>query len=172
MNEAPVILLCDSREPWPDHPWRRWLPSYFHLERATLETGDFALDGLPDGAVIERKTVGDFLSCVGGERVRFERELARSRHLGAFAVVIEGDLLKQCRGIHPSAIMGSVAAWSRRYCPIIFAGGEHGAASFAWRYLTGQITEAERVIVKTSKARASSASGEASTYQANLQAKA
>lgn len=156
MNEVPIALLCDTREPDP-HPWARWLPSHILLERATLETGDFALAGLPDGAVIERKTVGDFLSCLGGERVRFERELARSRYLGAFAVVIEGDLgdvLQQCRGLHPSVVMGSVAAWSRRYCPIVFAGGEHGAAGFAWRYLTGQLSEAERVVAKTSKAQA------------------
>jgi len=70
---------------------------------------------------------------------------------------VEGTLtacLEQRNGIHPAAFIGTIAAWSRRFCPIVFAGDEHCAAAFAWRFLVGQITEAERVICKTSKARA------------------
>jgi ERCC4-type nuclease len=87
----PITLLCDSREPWP-HPWAKWLPSHVELERATLDTGDFALAGLPDAAVVERKTVPDFLACMTSNRERFVRELARSRHVGRFVIIVEGTL--------------------------------------------------------------------------------
>jgi ERCC4-type nuclease len=115
MNLRPTIL-CDSREPWPS-PWRPfWLPDVPVL-RATLETGDYALAGATDGAVIERKTVPDLLACIGRERDRFTRELLRARFCASFCIVVEGSLLdvfRQARAIHPSSIMGTLAAWTRR----------------------------------------------------------
>jgi len=150
-----LTVICDTREPWP-HPWARWMPSHVTLENAALDTGDFALAGLPDAAVVERKTVSDFLGCIGSNRDRFERELARSRHVGAFCIIVEGSL-HQCiverGGICEASLLGTVAAWTRRYCPIIFAGDEGRAAELAWRYLAGQITEAHRVIRATESAK-------------------
>jgi DNA excision repair protein ERCC-4 len=99
-----------------------------------LETGDLALAALPDGAVVERKTVPDLLGCIGKSRERFERELKRSRHVGRLMIVVEGTLanvLAQSCGIHPSAIIGTLAAWQRRYTPICFAGNVETAAKIA-----------------------------------------
>jgi hypothetical protein len=70
-----------------------------------------ALAGLPDGAVIERKTPGDLASCIGGERTRFERELKRGRCCGRMAVVVSGslaDVVVAGRGLHHNAIIGSL----------------------------------------------------------------
>jgi ERCC4-type nuclease len=148
MTPATITLQCDTREPWP-HPWRRWLPSHVELERATLDTGDFALAGLPDGAIVERKTVSDFLGCMTSNRERFERELARSRHVGNFVVVVEGTLgnVLAARGdMTEASLLGTVAAWTRRYCPVILAGDERTAAILAWRFLAGQITEAHKIV--------------------------
>jgi ERCC4-type nuclease len=148
MTTEAIKIICDTREPWP-HPWARWLPSHVQIERATLETGDFALAGLPDGAVVERKTVSDFHGCVTSNRERFERELARSRYVGRFVVVVEGslfDCIDGSGGPSEASLIGTVAAWSRRFCPIIFAGDERHAAVLAWRYLAGQITEGHRII--------------------------
>jgi ERCC4-type nuclease len=151
LTAAPITLLCDTREPEP-HPWQRWMPAHVTLERATLDTGDLALAGLPDAAVVERKTVADFLGCMTSNRDRFERELARSRYVGRFAVVVEGTLLDCLRnrgGLSEPSLIGTVAAWSRRYCPILFAGTERHAAELAFRFLAGQITEAHRIIRAT-----------------------
>ena len=148
MTAGPITLIVDTREPWP-HPWQRWLPAQVQLDRATLDTGDFALAGLPDAAIVERKSVSDFLSCLTSNRERFERELARSRHVGRFVVIVEGTLLEcihNCGGLSEASLLGTVAAWSRRYCPIIFAGSERYAAELAWRFLAGQINEAQRLI--------------------------
>jgi ERCC4-type nuclease len=147
MIPATITLTVDTREPWP-HPWRRWLPSHVELERATLDTGDFALAGLPDNAVVERKTVSDFLAAMTSNRERFERELARSRHVGRFVVIVEGtlaDCIQARCDMTEASLLGTVAAWTRRYCPIIFAGDERTAAELAWRYMAGQVSEARRI---------------------------
>ncbi len=146
-NPASIVILCDTREPWP-HPWQRWLPPNVQLEQTTLETGDFALAGLPDAAVVERKTVADLLACMTAGRDRFTRELARSRYAGRFIVIVEGTLLDCIRdrgGLSEPSLLGTVAAWTRRYCPIIFAGNPRHAALLAYRYLAGQLTEAYRL---------------------------
>jgi DNA excision repair protein ERCC-4 len=139
------VILCDTREPWP-HPWTAMLPLGWTLERASLETGDFCLATHPHGAVIERKTPCDMASCMGAGRERFERELRRGRYVGRFVVVVEGslsDVAVAARGIHHNAVVGTLAAWSFRFCPFVFAGTERLAADFAFRLLASQL-RAER----------------------------
>ena len=48
-----------------------------------METGDLVLAALPDGAVVERKTASDLVSCIGSGHERFERELKRDDTAGA-----------------------------------------------------------------------------------------
>jgi ERCC4-type nuclease len=139
-------FIVDSREPWP-HPWAVYFSDAIKLERGALETGDFALAALPDGAVVERKMVTDLLGCIGRERERFERELKRGRYVGRFVVIVEGtlaDVLKEARGIHESAIIGTLAAWTRRYCPFVFASDVELAARMAEGFLCGQVREIQR----------------------------
>lgn len=155
MNIGNLTLLCDSREPWPEHPWIKHFPEHIQLERGTLTTGDFCLKGLEDFAVIERKTPSDLIGCMTRNRTRFERELARSRHLRAFAVVVDASLLEciaQCRGLRETAFMGSVAAWSRRYnCSFNFCDSPRLATEFTWRFLASQFTEAQYVVNNVQK---------------------
>jgi len=142
------ILLIDSREP-QEHPWVEWLPTGWTAERATLETGDFALASNPS-IVVERKTAQDMISCFGQSRDRFEAELRRARNgCDSFVVVVEGtmaDLERHRRGLHWSAVVGTLAAWTRRYCPIILAGDTEQAAHFAFRYLGQPVAEARRLV--------------------------
>ena len=117
------------------------------LERAALETGDFCLVSHPHGVVIERKTPSDLAACIGADRERFERELRRSRYSGRFVVVIEGslsDVAVAARGIHHNAVLGTLASWTLRYCPFVFAGSRRLAAEFAWRLLASQLPSGER----------------------------
>ncbi len=85
LNTLLVTLLIDTREPWP-HPWSAFWSTDVRVVRGTLETGDMALAALPDGAVIERKTVADLLACLSWERARFERELQRGRYVGRLLI--------------------------------------------------------------------------------------
>ena len=139
-------IIIDSREPSP-HPWEAYLPEDWKVEINALETGDLTLAELPDGVVIERKTASDLAGCMGGNRERFERELKRSRYCGRFIIVCEGsfaEVILAGRGLNRNAIVGTVAAWSVRYCPIVFAGSIANAANFAFRSLHTQIRDIER----------------------------
>ena len=154
-----MTILCDNREPLGTgtllHPWAAFWPADVQVIRGTLPTGDVALAALPDGAVVERKTVPDFLAALGRERERFERELARSRYLGAFCIIVEGDLRDVCaqaRGMNIASIYGTVATWSRRFGPILFAGNTASAAELAYRFLAGQVREIERASKQLTKA--------------------
>ena len=146
-------VIFDTREPSP-HPWEQFLPAGWTFESGTLETGDVALACLPDGVVIERKTPGDLAGCIGSSRERFERELKRSRYGGRFLVVCEGsitDVMLAARGLHRNAIVGTVASWTIRYCPIVFAGTVAAAADFAFRGLSAQVRDIERAAKSISK---------------------
>ena len=59
-----------------------------------------------------------------------------------------------------ASLLGTVAAWTRRYCPIIFAGDERHAADLAWRYLAGQITEARKIVAAAERAKTNMSSAE------------
>jgi hypothetical protein len=77
----------------------------------------------------------------------FERELARSRYLGGFVVVVEGDfqdVLAARRQMSESSLIGTLAAWQRRYTGFFFAGSIKIAAEFSFRFLAGRVTEIER----------------------------
>lgn len=67
-------------------------------EPGTLAVGDYSLAGLEDRVAVERKSLPDLVMCLGRERERFERELARGAALDAFAVVCEGSWLELSRG--------------------------------------------------------------------------
>ena len=84
-------------------------------------------------------------------RGRFERELARSRYLGRFVVVVEGslqDVLAARRQMSEASVIGTVAAWQRRYTGFVFAGSIKVAAEFSFRFLAGQMAEIERILPK------------------------
>ena len=145
-----MTLLIDTREPW-SHPWATFWPADVRVVRGTLETGDVALAALLEGAVVERKTASDLLACIGRERKRFEHELQRSRYVGRLVVVCVGtvaDLMCEARrrggGMSDASILGTLAAWQRRFCPFFFAGNVKVAAEFCERFLRGQIREVKR----------------------------
>jgi ERCC4-type nuclease len=141
-----VRVLIDEREP-RDHPWLAYLPQGWQAERARLETGDLCLASLPECAVIERKTPSDLVACMTSARERFERELARSRYLGHFVVVIEGglqDVLATRRQMSEASVIGTLAAWQRRYTGFFFAGSMKIVAEFSFRFLAGQVAEIQR----------------------------
>jgi len=139
-------LTLDTREPDP-HPWEPFLPSGWTMTRAGMETGDLCVTALPDGAIVERKTPADLAGCIGSGRERFERELRRGRYCGRLVVVIEGSLSDVCtaaRAMNHNAVVGSIAAWTLRYCPFVFTGSPRAAADFAFRFLASQVRDIQR----------------------------
>jgi ERCC4-type nuclease len=140
-------VTVDTREPCP-HPWAKFLPNGWELVRERLETGDLALAAIPEAAVVERKTPSDLVACMTSARDRFERELMRSRYVGRLVVVIEGglqDVLAARRQMSEASVIGTLAAWTLRFCPFVFCGSQREAANFAFRLLAAQVRDAERV---------------------------
>lgn len=110
-------------------------------EPGTLTVGDYSLSGLTDRVAVERKSLPDLVLCLGRERERFERELARGAALDAFAVVCEASWLDLSRGeyrsrLNPHAACQSVLAFAGRYrVPFLFAGSRSAAEYITWGFL-------------------------------------
>jgi ERCC4-type nuclease len=146
-------LFIDTREPWP-HPWVAHLPEA-RFVRQGLETGDICLAG-NTAVVIERKTVSDFLGSITAGRDRFERELHRAKaDLHQFHIVVEGsfiDCLEARGGITTASLIGSVAAITRRWCPVLFAGTQGMAAKLALAILLQPYSEANKLAASMNRA--------------------
>ncbi len=122
-------LLIDTREQRPLD-----FPDGIETAPATLAAGDYSAPGLEEHVAIERKELSDFIACIGPERDRFKRELARLRGYPCRAVVIESDLRTILNGEYRSqiaaeSVLGSLCSWMTRYkVPFIFASDRSGAA--------------------------------------------
>lgn len=143
-----MTVIVDSREQ---------APFAFQHERfgATVEVGalavgDYSLSGLEDKVAVERKSLPDLVLCLGRERERFERELARGAALEAFAVVVEASWAELAGGqyrsrLNPHAACQSVAAFMGRYrAPFLFAGSRAAAEYVAWSFLRQYLEGAKK----------------------------
>lgn len=129
-----LTAIIDSREQLPLDlaPLR--------MVRGTLATGDYSLQGLESVVAIERKSLEDFLACVGGERERFQREVDRLLAYPVRALVIETGWLALERGawrsrVTPSQAVGSALGWIAAGLPIVMAYDHARAGRFVARML-------------------------------------
>jgi ERCC4-type nuclease len=133
VSKADLVILCDTREQLP-----LTLPNF---RRATLATGDYSVEGYEQLIAVERKSHADFAMCVGQERERFERCLARLATMEYPALVLEcglSDLLAGTRysAVHPASVAGSLIAWSTKYrLPVWLAGNRDNAAMVVTKIL-------------------------------------
>ena len=134
MNIKPTVII-DSRE---QQPWRF---ANLDTERGTLDTADYSVRGLTHLIALERKSLDDLLGCIGRDRSRFKRELARMRGFRFRALIIESTLAAIEAGqwrskLKPSHVLGSLAAWQCQFgLPIVFAGDHAAAGRYAERHL-------------------------------------
>ena len=132
-------IIVDTREQCPFSFQHERMAST--TEPGTLAVGDYSLAGLEDRVAVERKSLPDLVMCLGRERERFERELARGGALDAFAVVCESSWLELSRGeyrsrLNPHAACQSVLAFAGRYrVPFLFAGSRSAAEYMTWGFL-------------------------------------
>lgn len=126
------IVKIDTRE---QAAWN--FPADVQTEPGTLQAGDYTLKGLEELITIERKELGDLVSCVTGERDRFKRELLRLRSYRCKCVIVEAALSDVIEHRYralttPESIIGSVASWQSRYdVSFVWAGDRAGAARYA-----------------------------------------
>ncbi len=132
-------IIIDSREQAPfAFRHERYAAT---VEAGALTVGDYSLAGLEDRVAVERKSLSDLVQCLGRERERFERELARGAALDAFAVVVEAAWAELAGGqyrsrLNPHAACQSVLAFAGRYrVPFLFAGSRSAAEYMCWGFL-------------------------------------
>jgi hypothetical protein len=126
-----------------------------------LDVGDVSLAGLEGQVGIERKSPGDLAACLTWGRSRFEAELARSRSLQFFRVVIECDLSAFLAGkygkhesrANPDSLFESMNAFSIRYdTAFLFASSPAIAARLAESLLCKWLYERRKWLTEAEKA--------------------
>lgn len=80
-------IIVDVQEKLP--LTRYFDPELVKVETAHLETGDYSLAGATHLVAVERKGLGDLLSCITGERERFMDQMRRLRNYPTRFLVIE-----------------------------------------------------------------------------------
>lgn len=136
-------ILIDTREQQP----LSFTGYEVDPEPATLPVGDYSLPGFEDRAAIERKSLNDLVGCLmGKDRDRFERERARGRHYGLFAVVV-ASLADVSQGryrseMKPQAALQSIITFQVRYrAPFIWCGNRVGAEYITYGLLSKYLKE-------------------------------
>lgn len=131
------------------------------VERAALPTADYSLPGFEDRVGIERKELGDLVSCLmGANRERFERELHRLSAYDLKAVVVEASMRDVADGLYrsemkPHAVLQSVFAFQVRYAvPFLFCGDRAGAEYTCFWLLAKFMREIETRFKTATKAQA------------------
>lgn len=91
----PTIII-DTRE---TTPWQ--FPPEIKTERGTLHEGDYtihgfrswySIEGFERSIILERKSLGDFVSTVIHQWIRFAKELHRLQAYDCAAIVVEASL--------------------------------------------------------------------------------
>ena len=157
MPDAPIILV-DTREQTP----LDFEPFGLSVERVTLPFADYGLVGFSGAEpgdlllfAVERKSLNDLVSSIGGDRARFEREISRMQVYRFKALVIESTEDEVRTGAYrgkmaPEAVFGTLASWTVNYdLHVRFAGNPEGAArmiaKWAWYFWQRRLKEAKHL---------------------------
>jgi DNA excision repair protein ERCC-4 len=106
VSKLPLRIVVDSREQAPF----TFAGFAAVVEVAGLEAGDYSLAGFERRVSIERKSLPDLVACLGVERDRFQRELARLRGFDAACIIVEQPQSVLRLG-HFRSRMDAGAAW-------------------------------------------------------------
>lgn len=129
-----IVAIIDTREGCPLDL------GPLAVEMATLTTGDYSVKGLQHVVAIERKSLDDFLACVGRERERFDREVMRLLAYPSRCLVIEATREELYAGnwrseVTVASVVGSIHAWQMMGLPVWPAGNHRQAGTDVARML-------------------------------------
>lgn len=113
-----AVLLVDSREqdPFDCQPFRPWFSG---IKRVALEVGDYAVEGMEDRCVVERKSLSDLRRSFSSDRGTFIARLRRMADYPDRLLVIDAPLCEvksssEYPGLNPNqvtqALITSLAA--------------------------------------------------------------
>lgn len=131
------VILVDTREQTPLELARfsNWIAGE---QVATLETGDYSIQGMESLVSLERKTLKDVVGTLTHGRERFIRQLERMQAYRHRAIIIEATYeqvktpysFASLVEAHPNGISGSLDAIEARYgIPIIYTSSNRALAA-------------------------------------------
>lgn len=134
-----LIILADTREQKP-YRFRRFNTGFVPY---TLKTGDYSVLGAEDFIIVERKSLQDFLQCIGGARKRFYGEVFRLGRIAHAAIVVETNFDRavstdknRYTKLAPGHVYGAVAAIvARLRVPVFFSCTRKHGEEFTYRFL-------------------------------------
>lgn len=118
-----------------------FVPLAIPIVVATLPVGDLSVPGFEDRAAIDRKQLGDFISCATRDRERFTRLLHKMQSLDFGAILVEATIAdvrarKYRNEVAPGFVMNAAAHISIKYgVPVFFCGSLDASTDFAVRLL-------------------------------------
>ncbi len=134
-SRLPIII--DTREQ------RGWAfdPAQVLVTRRALPAGDYSLAGLETRVALERKSLGDFVSTVIHDWLRFRKELVRLSGYDVAAVCVEADIGRVYRHEYeseasPASVLGRANGILLDHgIPVLWWGDGKSAADMAHRLL-------------------------------------
>lgn len=133
----PIPIVVDTAE---QRPWT-FQPERFTVERRSLDTGDYSIAGFESLITIERKSLGDLVSTVINDWIRFRKELVRMSGFDFAAIVVEANveqvMSKQYESeANPASVMGKCAAiYFDHGIPVYFWGLRPVCEPLVWQWL-------------------------------------
>jgi len=114
LNAPRAVALIDSREQIP-FDFARFKGWFAGVERKALQLGDYAVAGLEDVCVVERKDLADLVHSLTTERTVFVNRLRRMAEFPHRLLVITSPLSQvksryPYSGVHPNQITQSLIA--------------------------------------------------------------
>lgn len=125
---CPFTILVDTREQAPfcfrglrsGHKSKN-RPLLIRTIRATLQTGDYTIEGFERRIAIERKSKSDLFHCMGSDRERFENQIHRlNDDVEHPFVVVESSYESIVHGCDRSQLPGKTVirtriSWEQKY---------------------------------------------------------
>lgn len=138
-------IIIDTREQFP------FQFSGYPVEviGGALTAGDYSIPGFTDCVAVERKSLGDLISCLTSSRDRFTRELERLRGYESAVVVVEAGFYELAEGryrskLNPTSAVQSIISMMQAYrMPFFFAETRADAERFAFDFLRHYYRHAE-----------------------------
>jgi ERCC4-type nuclease len=134
---ARLRVVIDTRE---QRPWT-FEPRQVDVVRRALPAGDYSIEGLEDRLAIERKNLGDYVSTVTRDWLRFRKELNRLSGYDVACVVVEATVDQVFRHEYesealPNSVLGRAnAIFLDHGIPVFWWSDRRTAADMAHRFL-------------------------------------
>lgn len=118
-----------------------FIPRAIPVVVAKLPVGDLSVPGFEHRAAIDRKQLGDFITCLTRDKERFARLLNKMSELEFAAIVVEATIAdvrarKYKNNVEPQFVLNAAAFITAKYgVPVILCGSLDASTDYSIRLL-------------------------------------